>query len=77
VWTPHRLVFDAPEKSGSESVCGLHTALSLMLQEGVETRQHVDSTLPCLQYLGNGMGKPMGIAPAVEILLVNCKHICS
>jgi len=49
VWTPHRLVFDAPGKRGNEAACGLHAASSSMPQERGETRQRVDSTPPRLQ----------------------------
>jgi hypothetical protein len=49
VWTPHRLVFDAPGKRGNEAACGLHTASSSMPQERGETRRRVDSTPPRLQ----------------------------
>jgi hypothetical protein len=49
VWTPHRLVFDAPGKRGNEAACGLHAASSSMPQERGETRRRVDSTPPRLQ----------------------------
>ena len=43
VWVSCRLVFDTAGRRGSEAVCGLHAASSLMPREGGETRRHVDS----------------------------------
>ena len=52
VWAPCRLVFDAPGMSGNEAVCEHHAASSSTPQEGVETRQRVDSTPPRLRCKG-------------------------